>query len=281
LIIDSHTHIFPPDFLRNRQSLLNIDKTFNELYSDSRSKLATAEDLIESMDENKIDVSVVMGIGWTNFELSEKSNQYIAESCQKYPDRLIGFGSIDLSSTNAVNQVSYCSDIGLKGIGELHLDHQLFRIGGYEVIDTVIQAIKAKGLILSIHCSEPVGHLYPGKGSNTPEKIETLLKLSEGVKLILAHWGGGIPFYGLMPEIGKLFESVFFDTAASPFLYDRKIFEIVSSLVGSDRILAASDYPLLEFSRIKNDIEVSNLSNKDKKLLLGDNAKNLFNLSCD
>ena len=101
------------------------------------------------------------------------------------------------------------------------------------------------------------------------------------MKLILAHWGGGIPFYGLMPEIGKLFESVFFDTAASPFLYDGKIVEIISNIVGTNHILAASDYPLLEFSRIKNDIEASSLSYKDKKLLLGDNAKKLFNLDCD
>ena len=238
----------------------------------------TAEELIKVMDENEIDVSVVMGIGWTSSELAEKSNQYIAESCLRFPDRLIGFGSINLSSTNAVNQVRNCADIGLKGIGELHLDHQLFGTGGYELIIPVIQEIRAKNLTLSIHCSEPVGHVYPGKGSNTPEKLETLLKLSEGINLILSHWGGGLPFYGLMPEVRKLLKTVFFDTAASPFLYDSKIFEIVSSIVGSDRILAASDYPLLGFSRIKSEIEASNLPYDDKKLLLGGNTKVLFNL---
>ncbi len=278
MIVDSHVHIFPPGFLRDRQSLLGLDKTFNELYSNPRSKLVTAEELIKVMDENEIDVSVVMGIGWTSSELAEKSNQYIAESCLRFPDRLIGFGSINLSSSNAVNQVGNCADIGLKGIGELHLDHQLFGVGGYELIIPVIQEIRAKNLTLSIHCSEPVGHLYPGKGSNTPEKLETLLKLSEGINLILSHWGGGLPFYGLMPEVRKLLKTVFFDTAASPFLYDSKIFEIVSSIVGPDRILAASDYPLLGFSRIKSEIEASNLTHDDKKLLLGDNTKMLFNL---
>ena len=278
MIVDSHVHIFPPEFLRDRQSLLTADKTFNELYSNSRSKLVTVEDLIETMDETGVNVSVVMGIGWTNPELAEKSNQYISESCLRFSDRLIGFGSIDLSSMNAVDQIKNCADIGLKGIGELHLDHQLFSEGGYELMTSVIQEIKEEDLILSIHCSEPLGHLYPGKGTNTPEKLEKLLKLADGTKLILSHWGGGLPFYALMPEIKKLSASVFFDTAASPFLYEPKIFEIVNGIVGPNHILAASDYPLLKFSRIKNEIEQSNISNDDQKLILGDNAKTLFNL---
>ncbi|MCH2310959.1 MAG: amidohydrolase family protein [SAR202 cluster bacterium] len=279
MIVDSHVHIFPPDFIRDRKSLLTMDQTFSELYSDTRSKLVTAEDLICLMDENGIDVSVVMGIGWTNSILAEKSNQYIAESCERFPDRLIGFGSIDLSSAYVFDQVRYLTEIGLKGIGELHLDHQLFKQGGYELITPIIQEIRSHDLVLAIHCSEPVGHLYPGKGTNTPEKLETLLNLSQGVNVILSHWGGGMPFYGLMPEIRKLLESVFFDTAASPFLYDRTIFQIVSDIVGANHILAASDYPLLQFSRIISEIEQSSMSNQDKKLILGDNAKTLFNLA--
>ena len=108
--------------------------------------------------------------------------------------------------------------------------------------------------------------------------MEKLLKSADGTKLILSHWGGGLPFYALMPEIKKLSASVFFDTAASPFLYEPKIFEIVNGIVGPNHILAASDYPLLKFSRIKNEIEQSNISNDDQKLILGDNAKTLFNL---
>ena len=67
MIVDSHVHIFPPEFLRDRQSLLTADKTFNELYSNSRSKLVTVEDLIETMDETGVNVSVVMGIGSVSY----------------------------------------------------------------------------------------------------------------------------------------------------------------------------------------------------------------------
>ncbi len=279
MIVDSHVHIFPPDFIRDRESLLSLDQTFSELYCDPRSKMATADELIGVMDKNGIDVSVVMGIGWTNSILAEKSNQYIAESCDRFHGRLIGFGSIDISSENVLGQVRYLAKRGLKGIGELHLDHQLFNQGGYELIAPIIQEIRSNDLALAIHCSEPVGHLYAGKGTNTPDKLETLLNLSQGVNVILSHWGGGMPFYGLMPEVQKLLESVFFDTAASPFLYDHTIFQIVTSIVGANHILAASDYPLLNFSRIIGEIEQSSISKQNKKLILGGNAKKLFNLT--
>ena len=36
----------------------------------------------------------------------------------------------------------------------------------------------------------------------------------------MAHWGGGLPFYGLMKKEGpEVLRRVYFDTAASPYLY--------------------------------------------------------------
>jgi len=50
------------------------------------------------------------------------------------------------------------------------------------------------------------------------------------LKIVCAHWGGGLPFYALMPEVGKSFTNVFFDTAATVFLYQPQIFEQVSQI---------------------------------------------------
>ncbi len=279
MIVDSHVHIFPPEFRRDRKSLLLLDRTFSDLYSNHKFELATADDLIEDMDKNGVDVSVVMSIGWTNSGLAEKSNKYIAESCRRFPNRLIGFGSIDLSSVNSVNQIINCAEMGLIGVGELHPDNQNFDVGDSDLISPAIKAIREQNLILGVHCSEPVGHLYSGKGSNTPDKLEKLLLFTQGVQIILSHWGGGLPFYALMPEISELLSTVFFDTAASPFLYNKQIFEIVDKIIGPDHILAASDYPLISFSRVKDEINASSLPKEDIKLILGGNAKTLFNIS--
>ena len=49
-----------------------------------------------------------------------------------------------------------------------------------------------------------------------------------------AHWGGGLPFYALMPEVEDSLSNVYFDSAASPFLYDASVFPTVAGLVGRE-----------------------------------------------
>ena len=94
-----------------------------------------------------------------------------------------------------------------------------------------------------VHVSEPAGHQYPGKGHTTPDRAYRFIENFPGNVIVCAHWGGGLPFYGLMPEVGKAFQNVYFDTAASPFLYRPEIFSAVVGLVGSEQILFGTDYP--------------------------------------
>ena len=74
------------------------------------------------------------------------------------------------------------------------------------------------------------------------------------VKIVCAHWGGGLPFYALMPEVRDALENVWFDTAASPFLYSPEVFSSVAALVGTEKILPGSDFPLIRFGRIRRQI---------------------------
>ena len=62
--------------------------------------------------------------------------------------------------------------------------------------------------------------------------------------IVCAHWGGGLPFYALMPEVEEALANVYFDTAASPFLYDRRVFEAGAGLVGAGRILLGERLPV-------------------------------------
>ncbi len=221
--------------------------------------MATAEDLIRAMDEDGVDRSVAMGIGWTDTGLAHAANDYIIESAQAYPDRIIGFCSVNPAWGDlAAREVERCAEAGLVGVGELHADTQGFDLSDADAMRPLLEVANEHGLIITAHTSEPVGHLYQGKGHTTPQVIMRFIENARAypnVKIVCAHWGGGLPFYALMPEVKDALQNVWFDTATSPFLYSPEIFSIVADLVGADRILLGSDFPLLRFSRIRSQVE--------------------------
>ena len=99
-------------------------------------------------------------------------------------------------------------------------------------------------------------------------------------RLILAHWGGGLFFYALLKkEVREALQNVYFDTAASPFLYDAAVWETAARIVGADKILFGTDYPLLKPARYFKEIDAGNLSAADRDLIKGGNAAALLGLT--
>jgi predicted TIM-barrel fold metal-dependent hydrolase len=280
MIIDFHVHIFPPQIKKNRNKYIDSDPCFAILYSNKDAKLATADELIASMDKAGIDISVIQNIGWTTHELCMETNDYILESTARYPERLIGFCSVQPQSYEAaLDEIERCAKGGVKGIGEIRPDIQLLDFSDEEVMTPFINAVRKHKLMLLSHASEPVGHIYPGKGVVTPEVLYSFITSYSELTIILAHWGGGLPFYALMPEVSKAMKNVFFDTAASPLLYTPQIYEQVISLVGAERILFGSDYPLLEQGRALKEIISLNLSEETRNLILAGNAQRLLDIT--
>ena len=219
------------------------------------------------MDEDGVDQSVAMGMGWTDHGLARQANDYIIESARKYPGRIIGFCSVNPAwGDEAAREVERCAKLGLRGVGELHPDTQQFDIGDAATMNPVLEVAQEYGLVITTHSSEPVGHSYAGKGSTTPQVLMRFIENARAypnVKIVCAHWGGGLPFYALMPEVGDALANVWFDTAASPFLYTPDVFPTVAALVGPEKILPGSDFPLLRFGRIRRQVEQSGMVLED------------------
>jgi len=277
MIIDFHTHVFPPQIKKNRGKYIDSDSCFAILYSQKEAKLATADELIADMDKNEVDISVITNIGWTTHELCVETNDYILESIARYPQRLVGFGTVQPNSRGAaIDEIERCARGGIRGIGEMRPDMQLFNLQDEEVIEPFIAAISKHKLMLLTHASEPVGHQYPGKGIITPDTLYPFIAKFPDLTIICAHWGGGLPFYALMPEVKQALRNVYFDTAASPFLYSPQIYHQVIQLVGADRILFGSDYPLLTQKRLINEIRSLDLPEETMNLILSGNAQRLL-----
>ena len=277
MIVDFHTHIHPSELRDRRSHYLERDATFRELYADPRAKLATAEDLIDSMDKHGVGLSVVMGAGWSDVGLARESNDYIIDSVRRFSGRLVGLASVNPAwGEPAVAELERCALEGLAGVGELHPDTQDFDIGDSGTMDPIMAAARRHGLIVVTHSSEPVGHRYPGKGSTRPEVLWRFIQRYPDVTVVCAHLGGGLPLYALMPEVAEGLRNVYFDTAASPFLYDARALDVVAGLVGQGRVLLGSDFPLMDAGRLLREVERSGLSTEAREAITGANGRALL-----
>ena len=279
MLIDVHTHIFPPDICKQRERYCQRDAWFSTLYSNERARLVTAEDLIAEMDASGVDMSVTFSFGWKDASLIEETNSYVIDAIRRYPTRLRGMAvSLPTSGQRAVYELERCAQAGMVGLGELMPHGQDYRLSDIALLTPLIEVVRHYNLIVLSHCSEPVGHLYPGKGDVSLQDIVTFLTAFPDVRFIAAHWGGGLPFYTLMPEIQRITANVWYDTAATIYLYQDKIFPVVERLVGAERILFASDYGLISQKRIISRIRQSGLSEEQTAMVLGGNAQGLFGL---
>ncbi|MBI4216879.1 MAG: amidohydrolase [Chloroflexi bacterium] len=280
MIFDFHTHIFPPWVVAERDSYLRREAGFASLYSSPKAKLATAADLLASMDRVGIDVSVALSFPWKDPELVRRANDYLMEAVARQPQRLVGFGMVNPSEREvAVREAERCAAGGLRGLGEMRPDDQGFDLGDQALLASLAQVARERGLILLTHVSEPVGHLYAGKGRVTLEGVWCFITAFPQNPVVLAHWGGGLPFYALMPEVEAALKNVYFDTAASPYLYRPQVFPRVAELVGADKILHGSDYPLLGQQRLLRDIRGLRLAPQVEAQILGGNAQRLLGWS--
>ena len=277
-VIDFHTHVFSDAVATYRKPYLDADPVFRSIYSDPDARIATADQLIEVMDRAGIDRSVVCGFGWTALSRCVEGNDAIIEAVRRYPARLIGLGTVspgsDLESTIA--EIRRIEESGLSGLGELRPDTQGWMDLAANDVDRIADALREREMLLLLHASEPIGHSYAGKDGATPERLSPFLRRLKGVPTVLAHAGGGIPFYAYMPEVAEDLADVYVDTAALPYLYRPSVLDGLVAAHGEDRMLFGTDFPLMEPERVLRYIDDSGLSEVQKTKLLGENAEALL-----
>lgn len=278
MIIDFHTHITAPEIIARRDEYLVRDAWFRDLYANPQSRLATAEDLIAAMDRGGVERAVVFGFGWREMDLCRYDNDYVMESVARYPDRLIGFCVVNPAhGAGAVGEIERCVAGGLVGIGELMPDGQGYRLDDERVMAPIVEAAQAHNLILLTHCSEPVGHLYPGKGTVTPDEVIRFARLFPTATIVCAHWGGGTIFYELMPEVARVMGHVYYDTAASPYLYQNDIFTLAARWAPG-KVLFGTDYPLIGPRSFMARMQSARIPTATLRRMLGGNAWRVLRL---
>ncbi len=278
MIIDSHAHIFPPEVIARREEFQAKDAWFSHLYRRPHARMHSAEDLIASLDRAEVDMAMVCGFCWGSVELARMTNDYLLEATQRHPRRLAAFVNAPLPwGEVALRELERCILAGAKGIGEVMPDGQGFSLNDESLVAPLVELALERKVPILIHASEPVGHHYAGKGSVTPQTLYRFVQRFPQVPLILAHWGGGLPFYELMPEVREKLTHIHYDTAASPYLYEDAIFPLLVPLIGH-KLLFGTDYPLVEQAEFLGRIRSLELPEEQRAAILGGNAQRLLGL---
>jgi predicted TIM-barrel fold metal-dependent hydrolase len=276
VIVDFHTHVFPPGIRRDREAVFGEEPYFAELYRAPRARLAGAEDLLDRMDRDGIDRAVALNFGWSGLERCRQTNEYLLEAAARSGGRIVPFCMVPpAGGTAALRELERCAAAGARGLGEVMPDGPGFPLDGPEWAE-IAAAARALGLIVLTHASEPVGHTYPGKGRVRPEVLMRFVAAWPGLRIVLGHWGGGLPFYTLMPEVEAALADTYFDSAASPFLYRDAVFAAVVGMAGAGRVLFGSDFPLLPPARLLRAVRTAGFDAAAEAAILGGNAMRLL-----
>jgi len=279
MIVDFHTHVFPPEVIEGRRNFAERDPAFALIYGNPGARMADAEGLVRALDEEGVDKAVVFGFPWADPGLSGMANAYLLDAKSRYPDRIVPFYTPCLAGgRQTVRSAARAIEQGMQGIGEVAFYTAGMGKRQWSHLRSLAEIARECGVPLLLHANESVGHSYPGKTDMRLRDLWRFVDETQGVSLVLAHWGGGLFFYELMKSVRKRAENLYYDTAASPFLYDSRVYRIAVEIVGPERILFGSDFPLIRPSRYRREMEEGGLSADVQEGILGRNACRLLKL---
>jgi len=278
-VIDIHTHIQPGSVIEDRKPFVVTEPDFKILYEDPASRLAGSEDVLETMAGNEIDSAVILGFAWRHTETLRMHNDEILKASDDNPGRLLGFTCVYPFASDPGAEAERCFRLGAAGIGEVglydrDLDHEYIN-----AMQSIMRVCREWNKPLMLHVNEPVGHEYSGKAPISIRGIYDFVKAFPDNRIILAHWGGGLFFYSsLKKEVKDLLKNVWFDSAASPYLYDGRIWRLAAELAGIDRILFGTDFPLLSAKRYHKELETSGFTGDELERVYYKNAEDVLGM---
>jgi predicted TIM-barrel fold metal-dependent hydrolase len=251
MIIDAHVHV------------TENGKWFNTHHD------ASLERLILSLEESGIDKAVVLPIA------PFVSNQFVARVCSEYPDRLMGFASVNPLERDAADILVECIENGLKGL-KLHPKLQKFQLSDLNAQKVIEKAADLKIPVVIDAWVQPEDSVY----QHVIHSIAATARRIPHAHIILTHLGG-YKYNEILP-VSKETKNIYFDLSFVMAHVDHEtLYNYIAPLIreiGADHLIYGSDYPEID---IKNYYLFAQkflddfFSRKEKNLILGDNILRL------
>lgn len=257
------------------------------------------ERMIEAMDEAGIDKTVLIGVDWGlatpvwgEREVGwEERNGQVREALEARPDRFIGVFGVDPRRENAVELLEMAvKEWGMKGL-------KIHPAAGFYVNDKVVYKLYEKAVELGI----PV-YVHTGPEASLPSRhgrpiyVDDVAVDFPSLNIVIAH-AGLFPWWGEAAGIASMRPNLFLDLAGwQPWMRRRPLefyraLRTIIDLVGPYRVMFGSDWPILKlnmsnarwlkaFQEPPDPVKEAGLglTDREKALILGENAGRLFGL---
>lgn len=263
-VIDFHTHAFP-DALAPR-ALDTLTKNCGGEYLPCTD--LTVAGLLRNMDDWDIDVSVIQPVV-TKQSQTRGLNEWAASICS---DRIISFGGIYPHTDDYRRDIDFVCSLGLKGL-KFHAEYQDFVLDSPEMLKIYDYAF-SRGLIVLHHAGYDPAAQPPFKSS--PARFAHVAREMQGGVLVAAHLGGQSQWDDV--EKYLMGENIYLDTSMGFGYYSREQFLRIVKAHGADKILFGSDSPWSRADKELCALRELPLSDGEKSLILGGNAKKLLGL---
>jgi aminocarboxymuconate-semialdehyde decarboxylase len=281
----------------------------NKFFREVQDNLWDPGKRIEECDHQQVDVQVlstvpVMFNYWAKpkhtHDLSQLLNDHIAQVVDDYPDRFIGLGTLPMQAPKlAVTELERCMNhLGLRGI-QIGSHINTWNLNNARLFP-VYEAAEALGAAIFVHPWDMMGqdqmpkYWLPWLVGMPAETARAMCSLIFGgvfekfpkLRVAFAHGGGSFPAtigriahgFEVRPDLCAVDNPVNPREYLNKFYVDSLVHDpdnlrFLIDLIGIDRVALGTDYPFpLGEAKPGSLIEALNISEADKKKLLGSNA---------
>lgn len=236
MLIDMHTHAFPEAIAERtikalKAGILKIQGVEYPAFADG-----TVQGLLQSMNENGVDASVVLPIA-TKPKQTESILRFARELNMEYPPRILSFASLHPEQDDWRSILQKVHELGFKGL-KFHLEFQGMDVDAPRMIDIFKEAERLQ-LYITLHAGVDIG--LPPPVHTTPQRLMHVLEYVSGRYIIAAHMGG----WRMWDDVERYLVGtpILMDTAfVGDFLEPSQYRRIIVNH-GADKILFGSDSP--------------------------------------
>jgi predicted TIM-barrel fold metal-dependent hydrolase len=237
----------------------------------------SVDDIIRDMDEAGIDKAVIVAADYsTAYGTIVVTNEDVARMSETHPDRFIPFCSVDPSLGRlAVDKLEYAvKQLGARGL-KLVPPMQGFRFD-----DPQHDPLWRKAAELDIVVWTHAAHQKSTPGTDArlgqPMLVEPVALKFPELRLVLGHCG--FPWVWESWSMAVRHPNVYVDISAFPDLYDHFPWSAYTASGAENKLLFATDNPLLNFSDCVEAVKALPISDDFRSAIFGGNAQALLHL---